>query len=134
MPEYGGNIRLIMAKIGCDIHERGVLTLMTALRNAGVEVIYTGRYATPDGVAKMAAEEAADMIALSDHTGSMLLIAKQLVQALDKYKLDDVKIIAGGLIPDSDVPALEALGVTGNFGPGTPISAVIEHVYKAAQS
>ena len=134
MPEYGGKIRLIMAKIGCDIHERGVLTLMTALRNAGVEVIYTGRYATPDGVAKMAAEEAADIIALSDHTGSMLLIAKQLIQALEKYRLDDVKIIAGGLIPDDDVPALEALGVTGNFGPGAPIGAVIDLVNQTARN
>ena len=92
--------RVLVAKVGCDIHERGALTLVTSLRDAGVEVIYTGRYQTPAGVANAAVSEDVDVIALSDHTGSLPIIAK----------------------------ALEGMGVTGNLGPGTPIEDIIEHI------
>lgn len=91
--------RVLIAKVGCDIHERGARTLLTALRDAGMEVIYTGRYQTPKAVAEAAVQEDVDVIALSDHTGSLLT-------------------------PD-DVQALEDMGVKGNCGPGTPIEVVI---------
>ena len=126
-------LRLLLAKVGCDIHERGVLTLMAAFRDAGMEVIYTGRYATPEDVAKMAVEESVDIIALSDHTGSMLLIAKDVMQALKKYSVDDIKVIAGGLIPQNHIPALEEMGVTGNFISGTPINNIINHVFEIVE-
>ncbi len=123
-------IRIVIAKVGCDIHERGALTLMMAFRDAGMEVIYTGRYQTPEAVAKVAIEENADIIALSDSTGSMRYIVASVIKALKQYGGTDIRIIAGGLIPRKDVPVLEKMGVTGNFGPGTPLSTIIQHVIK----
>ena len=124
--------RMIMAKVGTDIHERGALTLMQVFRDAGMEVIYTGRYATAEQVAKAAVEEQVDLVALSDSTGSMRIIARQVRDALKKYDANDIPIVAGGLIPKEDIPALEAMGVTGNFGPGTPFDTIVRHVWEVA--
>jgi methylmalonyl-CoA mutase C-terminal domain/subunit len=95
-------IRVLIAKVGCDIHERGALTLMTTLRDIGMEVIYTGRYQTPQGVANAAISEDVDVM--------------------------DIPIISGGLLAPEDIKALEAMGVTGNYGPGTPIDLIIKHI------
>ncbi len=121
-------IRILIAKAGCDIHERGAMTLMTAFKDAGMEVIYTGRYATPDGIAKAAADEDVDIIALSDHTGSMPIIADSVLKALKKIDSDDIHVISGGLILPQDVPVLEEMGVTGNYGPGTAMDVIIGHI------
>ena len=121
-------IRVVIGKIGCDIHERGATLLALALRDAGMEVIYAGRYQTPEAVARAAIEEGADVIALSDHTGSMRYIAAGIIEALKKYQRNDIRVIAGGLIPKKDLAVLEKMGVTGNFGPGTPFDVIIEHV------
>ena len=123
-------IRVVLGKVGCDIHERGALVLAGAFRDAGMEVIYTGRYQTPEAVAKTAVDEDADVIALSDHTGSMRYIATAVIDALKKYGVTDIAVVAGGLIPPKDVPYLEKLGVTGNFGPGTPLDMIIGHIDK----
>jgi methylmalonyl-CoA mutase C-terminal domain/subunit len=124
----GRKIRVLIAKVGCDIHERGALTLLRALRDAGMEVIYTGRYQTPDGVAGAAVTEDVDVIALSDHTGSLPIIASQVIGELEKHEASDIPIIAGGLLTPEDVKALEDMGVTGNLGPGTPIGVIIDHI------
>jgi methylmalonyl-CoA mutase, C-terminal domain len=121
-------IRILIAKPGCDIHERGPMTLMTAFRNAGMEVIYTGRYATPEGIAKIARDEDVDIVALSDHTGSMPIIAESVLKALKQMDCMDIKVIAGGLILPPDIPLLEEMGVTGNYGPGTSVEKIIEHI------
>ncbi|OGP47110.1 MAG: hypothetical protein A3K30_03680 [Deltaproteobacteria bacterium RBG_13_51_10] len=121
-------LRIIIAKIGCDIHERGALTLLRALQDGGMEVIYTGKYQTPEGVVKMAIEEDADAIALSDSTGSMRHIASSVVRALEKNGAPDIRLIAGGLIPKKDLPFLKKIGVTGNFGPGTPLPTIVDHI------
>ena len=121
-------IRVVIGKVGCDIHERGALVLARAFRDAGMEVIYLGRYQTADTVAKTAVDEDASLVALSDHTGSMRYIAEEVVNSLKKYGGSDIPVVAGGLIPRKDFPFLESLGVTGNFGPGTPIPTVIEHM------
>ena len=134
MPKPDKKIRVIMAKVGCDIHERGALTLMEVFKDAGMEVIYTGRYATAEGVAKTAVEEGADVVALSDSTGSMRIIASDVLAALDRQGAGDIPVIAGGLIPKKDVPALEKMGVTGNFGPGTPLDVIIDHLIKVVNS
>ncbi len=123
-------IRVVIGKVGCDIHERGALVLARAFRDAGMEVIYLGRYQTADSVAKTAVDEDASVIALSDHTGSMRYIAKDIVDALKKYEGADIPVVAGGLIPRRDLPYLEKLGVTGNFGPGTGLPIVIDHIEK----
>lgn len=131
-------IRVVIGKVGCDIHERGIYALMRAFRDEGIEVVYTGRYQTPETVVKTAIEESAHVIALSDHTGSMRYIAADVMAALEKYKAGSISVVAGGLIPPQDVPVLEKMGVTGNYGPGTPLHVIVNHVIdrveKAAQN
>lgn len=121
-------IRVLIAKVGCDIHERGALTLLTSLRDEGMEVIYTGRYQTPAGVAHAAASEDVDIIALSDHTGSLPIIAESVLAELKKLGTEDIKLIAGGLLTPHDVKDLEKMGVTGNYGPGTPLEVIVDHI------
>jgi len=120
--------RVLIAKVGCDIHERGALTLLTALSSAGMEVIYTGRYQTPKAVADAALAEDVDVIALSDHTGSLPIIAEQVLSELQILNVSDIAVVAGGLLAPHDVKALEDMGVTGNYGPGTPIDVIIDHI------
>ncbi|MEW6554254.1 MAG: cobalamin-dependent protein [Actinomycetota bacterium] len=129
----GRKTRVLIAKVGCDIHERGALTLSRALRDAGMEVIYTGRYQTPEGVASAAVSEDVDVIALSDHTGSLPIIAGQVTDALKAQGAAQIPIAAGGLLTPDDVRALEGLGVSGNYGPGTPIETIVEHFKELAR-
>ena len=126
-------IRILIAKAGCDIHERGPYTLMTAFRDAGMEVIYTGRYQSSEAIAKAALVEDVDIIALSDHTGSMPIIAEDVLKALEKLGAADIRVTAGGLITPQDVEELEAMGVSGNFGPGTPLDVIIRHTVDLAR-
>lgn len=121
-------IRVVIGKVGCDIHERGAFALMQAFRDAGMEVVYTDRYQTPEAVVKRAIDERADVLALSDSTGSMRYIATDVMAALKKHKADNICVVAGGLIPPKDIPVLEKMGVTGNYGPGTPLDTIINHV------
>ena len=125
-------IRIVIAKVGCDIHERGALTLMMTFRDAGMEVIYTGRYQSPEAVAETAMNEGVDVLALTDHTGSMKYIAEAVIKELKKYGVSDICLVAGGLIPKKDIPILEKMGVTGNFGPGTPLDTIVNHVVNVA--
>lgn len=129
-----GTIRIVIGKVGCDIHERGALVLARAFRDAGMEVIYLGRYQTPEAVARTAIDEDADVIALSDHTGSMRYIVADVVKALEKLDGSHIPIVAGGLIPKADLKYLQKLGITGNYGPGTPLEVIIEHINKLVES
>ena len=126
-------IRIVIGKVGCDIHERGALILARAFRDAGMEVIYLGRYQTAEAIAKAAVDEDVDVIALSDHTGSMRYIADEIVKALAKFGGTDIPVVAGGLIAKKDLPYLEKLGITGNYGPGTPLEVVIDHIRKTVE-
>jgi methylmalonyl-CoA mutase, C-terminal domain len=121
-------VRILIAKVGCDIHERGALTLLTSLRDEGMEVIYTGRYQTPRAVAKAAISEDVDVVALSDHTGSLPIIAASVLAALKDLGVTDMKMIAGGLLTSEDIGNLEKMGVTGNYGPGTPLEVIADHI------
>ncbi len=125
-------IRVLIAKVGCDIHERGALTLLTTFRDEGMEAIYTGRYQTPKGVANAAVSEDVDVIALSDHTGSLPIIAEAVLAELKKLGVTDMPIIAGGLLTQEDVKVLERMGVTGNYGPGTPMDVILTHIRNVA--
>jgi methylmalonyl-CoA mutase, C-terminal domain len=125
-------VRILLAKVGCDIHERGALTLLTSLRDEGMEVIYTGRYQNPKGVAAAAVSEDVDLIALSDHTGSLPIIASAVLEELKILGASDIKVIAGGLLSPSDIAELERMGVSGNYGPGTPLEAIVDHIHKVA--
>lgn len=121
-------IRILLAKAGCDIHERGALTLLNIFRDAGMEVIYTGRYQLPEAIANAAVTEDVDIIALTDLTGSLPIIAKQVIAALKEVDAADIKIIAGGLLTEGDVKELEAMGVAGNFGTGSNTDLIVEYV------
>ena len=126
-------IRILIAKVGCDIHERGALTLLTTFRDEGMEAIYTGRYQTPKGVANAAVSEDVDIIALSDHTGSLPIIAEGVIAELKKLGVTDMPIISGGLLTPSDIKELEKMGVTGNYGPGTPMEMILAHIRSVAR-
>ncbi len=126
----GRKIRILIAKVGCDIHERGALTLLYTFRDAGMEAIYTGRYQTAEAVAAAAIAEDVDVIALSDHTGSMPIIAASVLAALKDRDAGDIHVMAGGLISPADVRELEDMGIAGNYGPGTPLDLIVAHVEK----
>ena len=123
-------IRILIAKVGSDIHEWGPFMLLQAFREAGFEAIYTGRYQTPEGVARAALTEDVDIIALSDHTGSMPIIADSVQKALKNLEAADIHIMAGGLITPADKKKLDEMGVTGNYGAGAKVEDVVDHVKK----
>ena len=125
-------VRIIIGKIGLDPHDRGVLVLSKILTDAGMEVIYLGRFQTAEAVVRAAIEEDAQIIALSDHCGVMVEIAEQVIKAAKTLQAEDIPIIAGGFIPEKDIPQLEKMGVTGNFTSGTPHDVIVDHVRQVA--
>jgi methylmalonyl-CoA mutase C-terminal domain/subunit len=122
------NIRILIAKVGCDIHERGALTLLHTFRDAGMEAIYTGRYQTAKAVVAAAIDEDVDVIALSDHTGSMPIIAESVLDELKRRSAGDIRVMTGGLISPDDARVLREMGAWGNFGPGTPLDRIVNSV------
>ena len=123
-------IRILLAKVGCDIHERGALTLLNVFRDAGMEVIYTGRYQTEEAIAKAAVAEDADLIAITDLTGSLPIITRKVIAALKKLNAEDIPVIAGGLITNEDAEVMTAMGVKGCFGTGSHTDIIVEHIQK----
>ena len=123
-------IKILVAKLGLDGHDRGALVLCRGFRDAGMEVIYSGLFATPDRVAQIAEDEDVDAVALSLLNGAHRTLFPRVAKELKKRGLKDVLIVGGGTIPDEDKKALEKSGVTGNFGPGTSLDDVINHIKK----
>jgi methylmalonyl-CoA mutase C-terminal domain/subunit len=121
-------IRVLLGKVGFDPHDRGILILIHGLTKAGMEVIFPGKFQTAEEVVNTAIQEDVDIIALSDHCGVMRLIATDVMNLLKKNKAEDICVVAGGIIPDEDKPLLEAIGVTGNYGMGTPIEDIVNHL------
>jgi len=121
-------IRVIIAKPGLDGHDRGAKVIARALRDAGMEVIYTGLRQTPELIASAALQEDADVIGLSILSGAHNHIAPRLMELLKKQGLDDVLVLIGGIIPDVDIPGLKAIGVRGIFRPGTPMQEIVEFI------
>jgi methylmalonyl-CoA mutase C-terminal domain/subunit len=117
-----------MAKPGLDGHDRGVKVVARALRDAGMEVIYTGLRQTPEMIAEAALQEDVDVIGLSILSGAHMALVPRLFEAIQAGGLDDVHVIMGGIIPQEDVAALEKMGVEGVFGPGTPMMTIVERV------
>jgi len=128
MAERGRKIRVLIGKVGFDPHDRGILILSQGLRDAGMEVIFLGKFRTAEEVVTAAIQENADVIALSDHCGVMRLIAADVMELLNKSGATDICVVAGGIIPDEDKPALEKMGVTGNYGMGTPMEEIVGHI------
>jgi methylmalonyl-CoA mutase C-terminal domain/subunit len=121
-------LRVIIAKPGLDGHDRGAKVIARALRDAGMEVIYTGLRQTPEQIAAAALQEDADVVGLSILSGAHNHIAPQLMDLLTQKGLDDVLVVIGGIIPDVDVPRLKAIGVKGIFLPGTPMQEIIDFI------
>ena len=121
-------IRILVSKLGLDGHDRGALVICRALRDAGMEVIYSGLFCTPQQIAKMAIEEDVDAIAMSLLNGAHLTLFPKVSKLLKEQGVDDILLIGGGVIPERDKRILEEKGVLGNFGPGTPLSEIIEFI------
>jgi methylmalonyl-CoA mutase C-terminal domain/subunit len=121
-------VRILIAKAGLDAHTRGVSILIKRLRDAGMEVIYTGRFQTPETIVAAAIQEDVDFIFLSDHLGSHIPLSKKILELLKEKGAEHIALVVGGMIPERDIPALKALGVRGAFPPHTLVSTVIDFV------
>ena len=121
-------IRIIIAKPGLDGHDRGAKVVARALRDAGMEVIYTGLRQTPEQIVQAALQEDADVIGLSILSGAHAHICPRVTQLLKEKRLDDVLVVVGGIVPDADIEALREIGVSGVFQPGTPMQAIIDFI------
>lgn len=127
-------LRVVIAKPGLDGHDRGAKVIARALRDAGIEVIYTGLRQTPEQIVAAALQEDADVIGLSILSGAHNHIAPKLMALLAEKGMDDVLVAIGGIIPDVDVPRLKALGIEGVFPPGTPMQEIIDFINSNARA
>ncbi|MFN4260323.1 MAG: cobalamin B12-binding domain-containing protein [Gemmataceae bacterium] len=118
-------LRVVLAKVGLDGHDRGIKVVARALRDAGMEVIYAGLWQTPEAVARTVADEDADWLGLSLLSGAHLVLVPRVLEKLREAGLDHVGVIVGGIIPESDVPKLMDMGVARVFGPGTPLGEIV---------
>jgi methylmalonyl-CoA mutase, C-terminal domain len=121
-------IRVLVAKPGLDGHDRGAKVIARALRDAGMEVVYTGIRQTPPMIVEAAIQEDVDAILLSILSGAHMALFPRIMELLQQNGVDDVLVVAGGILPDEDIPAIEALGIKGNFGPGTSTQQIVEFV------
>jgi methylmalonyl-CoA mutase C-terminal domain/subunit len=127
-------LRVVIAKPGLDGHDRGAKVIARALREAGMEVIYTGLRQTPEQIVAAALQEDADVIGLSILSGAHNHIAPRLMDLLKAKGLDDVMVVIGGIIPDLDIPKLKEIGVKGIFLPGTPMQDIVEFINANARA
>ena len=125
-------IRVIVAKPGLDGHDRGAKVVARALRDAGMEVIYTGLRQTPEQVVEAAVQEDVDVIGLSILSGAHTYLVPRIVELLKEAGMDDVLVTVGGIIPEDDLPMLKEHGVTGVFGPGTPTDEIVKFIKENA--
>jgi methylmalonyl-CoA mutase C-terminal domain/subunit len=123
-------IRVLIAKPGLDGHDRGAKIVARALRDAGMEVVYTGLHQTAEQVVKTAIQEDVDVIGLSLLSGAHMTLFVDVANLLKEKKMDDVLFIGGGIIPEEDVPVLKKAGIAGVFGPGTPVEDIVTFVKK----
>ena len=128
MPEK--KIRVLIAKPGLDGHDRGAKVIARALRDAGMEVIYTGLRQTPELIASAAVQEDVDVTGLSILSGAHNTLCPQLMKLLREKGMDDVTVLVGGIIPEADIPALKQSGISGIFLPGTSTQDIIDFIQK----
>ena len=121
-------VRVLVAKPGLDGHDRGAKVVAAALRDAGMEVIYTGLHQTPEMIATAALQEDADVVGLSILSGAHMTLFPRVRQLLDEMGRPDVLVTGGGIIPAEDMAALQARGIGRLFGPGTPTSELIDYI------
>jgi methylmalonyl-CoA mutase, C-terminal domain len=121
-------IRVLIAKPGLDGHDRGAKVIARALRDAGMEVIYTGLRQTPEMIASAAVQEDVDVIGLSILSGAHNTLCPRLMQLLQEKGMRDVTVVIGGIIPEADIPALKQSGIAEVFLPGTPTQAIVDFI------
>ena len=121
-----GKIRVVIAKAGLDGHDRGAKIIARALRDAGMEVIYTGLHQTPEQVVETALQEDADAVGISILSGAHMTLVPRILEGLREQELDDVLVVVGGTIPSEDADELKRQGVAEVFGPGAPLSDIVE--------
>jgi methylmalonyl-CoA mutase C-terminal domain/subunit len=127
-------IRVVIAKPGLDGHDRGAKVIARALRDAGMEVIYTGLRQTPEQIVAAALQEDADAIGLSILSGAHMYICPRVMELLREKGLHDVLVVIGGIIPDVDIPKLNEIGIKGIFLPGTPMQAIVDFITRNTRS
>ena len=127
-------IRVLVAKPGLDGHDRGAKVIARALRDDGMEVIYTGLFQTPEMIARAAIDEDVDVIGLSILSGAHMALFPKIFEQLHEAGLDDVLVVAGGTIPNEDVPALKELGVAEVFTPGAPVEDIVEFLRRSHEA
>ena len=125
-------IRVLIAKPGLDGHDRGAKVIARALRDAGMEVIYSGLRQTPEQIVAAAIQEDVDVVGLSILSGAHNVLFPEVMKLLKEKGGEDIVVLAGGIIPDKDIPSLKALGIRGIFLPGTPTQTLVEFIRKEA--
>jgi methylmalonyl-CoA mutase C-terminal domain/subunit len=125
-------IRVVVAKPGLDGHDRGAKIIARALRDAGMEVIYTGLHQTPEQIVATAIQEDADAVGLSILSGAHMTLVPKVVELLREQRVDDILVTVGGTIPADDIPLLKELGVAEVFTPGAPTQAIVEFIRGAS--
>jgi methylmalonyl-CoA mutase, C-terminal domain len=124
----GRTIRVVVAKPGLDGHDRGAKVIARALRDAGMEVIYTGLRQTPEQIVAAALQEDADVVGLSILSGAHMHICPRVLELLAAQGLHDVAVVVGGIVPDVDIERLKAMGIADVFLPGTPMQTIVERI------
>jgi methylmalonyl-CoA mutase C-terminal domain/subunit len=128
MRDMERKVRVLVAKPGLDGHDRGAKVVASALRDAGMEVIYTGLHQTPEMIAEAAAQEDVDVVGLSVLSGAHMTLFPRVVQLLREKGVDDVLVVGGGIIPEADVKELAKAGVARIFGPGSPTTEIASYI------
>jgi len=128
-----GKIRVLVAKPGLDGHDRGAKVVARALRDAGMEVVYTGLQQTPEMIVEAALQEDVDVIGLSILSGAHLTLLPRVTELLHQQGAEDILVVAGGIIPDEDVEPLRQAGIAAIYGPGTPSSEYITFIRENAR-
>ncbi|MBI4590473.1 MAG: cobalamin B12-binding domain-containing protein [Candidatus Rokubacteria bacterium] len=131
MPE---RIRVVVAKAGLDGHDRGAKVIARFLRDAGMEVIYTGIRQTPEAIVRVALQEDADVIGLSILSGAHGVVCEHVMELLRSHGMEHVLVVIGGTVPRQDVPVLKEMGVAGVFGPGSPMPEIVEFIREGVRS
>ena len=132
-PEQSRRIRVLVAKPGLDGHDRGAKVVARALRDAGMEVIYTGLRQTHEMIAEAALQEDVDVVGLSILSGAHMALAPRIIELLKANGQESVKVFIGGIVPDEDVPNLKQIGITGVYGPGASTEQIIRDIREAVK-
>ena len=127
-------IRVLVAKPGLDGHDRGAKVVASALRDAGMEVIYTGLHQTPEIIVEAAIQEDVDVIGLSILSGAHMALFPRILELLREHGAGDKLVVAGGIIPRDDIEELKKMGISEVFGPGTPTSEIVEYIKREVES